>query len=164
MSKIIISVFNFSVFKVIVTNSRLNLVCFSKLAIFLKIKKTTLISNFNKNSLPSLFKLRFAINAQISSLNCFLGKKEYNLIVKLTHRGVLGAKIIEQVKLTDNFMTLTQLLKEAGIVGSGGQVKWYLQETPVKLNGVTENRRGKKLYPNDVVELASGEVYQIVQA
>ncbi len=87
----------------------------------------------------------------------------YNLEVQKVGILVLGAKIIKQIKIDTEYLTLTQLLKEEGIVGSGGQVKWYLQETPVQLNGVTEARRGKKLYPDDIVQLASGERFQIVK-
>ncbi|MCT7728984.1 MAG: RNA-binding S4 domain-containing protein, partial [Lactobacillus iners] len=34
---------------------------------------------------------------------------------------------------------------------SGGQAKWYLNENPVMLNGVLENRRGKKIHPGDQI-------------
>ncbi|WP_125604804.1 S4 domain-containing protein YaaA [Lapidilactobacillus bayanensis] len=71
---------------------------------------------------------------------------------------------MKQLKLTADYLTLTQLLKEEGIIGSGGQAKFYLQEQPVILNGQAENRRGKKLYQGDVIKLNSGEIYEIVKA
>ncbi|MFD1466568.1 S4 domain-containing protein YaaA [Lapidilactobacillus mulanensis] len=71
---------------------------------------------------------------------------------------------MKQVRLADEYLTLTQLLKEEGIIGSGGQAKFYLQENPVLYNGESENRRGKKLHPGDVVKLNSGEEFQIVKA
>lgn len=71
---------------------------------------------------------------------------------------------MKQIKLTADYLTLTQLLKEEGIIGSGGQAKFYLQEQPVILNGQAENRRGKKLYQGDVIKLNSGEIYEIVKA
>lgn len=71
---------------------------------------------------------------------------------------------MKQIKLTADYLTLTQLLKEEGIIGSGGQAKFYLQEYPVILNDQSENRRGKKLHQGDVIKLSSGEIYEIVKA
>ena len=51
-------------------------------------------------------------------------------------------------------ISLDQFLKQAGLVGSGGQAKVVIQEGEVKLNGSVETRRGKKLSPGDVIEFA----------
>jgi ribosome-associated protein len=58
-----------------------------------------------------------------------------------------------------DFITLGQLLKVVGEIGSGGEVKPYLaNETPL-VNGEPENRRGRKLRAGDVVRLKNvGEV------
>lgn len=72
--------------------------------------------------------------------------------------------MIKKIKLRGEYLTLTQLLKEEGIVQSGGQVKFYLKESPVQLNGQREQRRGKKLHDGDQVVLTSGESFQIVKA
>lgn len=48
-------------------------------------------------------------------------------------------------------ITLQQLLKVCDIISSGGQVKEFLQETPVMVNDQREDRRGRKLYKDDVV-------------
>lgn len=50
-------------------------------------------------------------------------------------------------------MTLGQLLKETAIIGSGGQAKWFLKETTVLVNGEPDDRRGRKLYPGDTIEV-----------
>jgi ribosome-associated protein len=50
-------------------------------------------------------------------------------------------------------ITLDQFLKQSGIVGSGGQAKVLIQEGEVRLNGIVETRRGKKLAPGDVIEI-----------
>lgn len=55
-------------------------------------------------------------------------------------------------KVKDEYITLQQLLKACDVIQSGGQIKAYLAESPVKVNGEPENRRGKKLRPGDVVE------------
>lgn len=57
-------------------------------------------------------------------------------------------------------ITLGQFLKAEGIISTGGQAKWYLQDNPVLLNGEEENRRGKKLHQDDLLEV-EGETYKI---
>ena len=52
----------------------------------------------------------------------------------------------QKIFLQSEFMTLGQLLKEANIIASGGQAKWYLAENAVYVDGELENRRGRKLY------------------
>lgn len=64
------------------------------------------------------------------------------------------------VRITTEYITLTQLLKEENIISSGGQAKYYLMDFPVLLNGETENRRGKKLYDHDEIVI-DGETYVI---
>jgi ribosome-associated protein len=48
---------------------------------------------------------------------------------------------------------LDQLLKLMNIVPTGGQAKRLIQGGEVKLNGVVETRRKKKLKPGDVIEV-----------
>jgi len=59
----------------------------------------------------------------------------------------------EKIKLETEFITLGQLLKEAGVIETGGQAKWFLRENSVLLNGSPEDRRGKKLHSGDVVTI-----------
>ena len=59
----------------------------------------------------------------------------------------------QKVKLKTDYITLGQLLKIVDIISSGGQAKWFLQENDVLINGELDNRRGKKLYTNDLVEI-----------
>ena len=58
------------------------------------------------------------------------------------------------MKLKTDYITLGQLLKIVDIISSGGQAKWFLQENDVLINGELDNRRGRKLYPNDLVEIS----------
>ena len=58
-----------------------------------------------------------------------------------------------EYKLFDEFITLQALLKEVGIIQSGGAIKSFLTDHQVFFNGELENRRGKKLYSNDVIEI-----------
>ena len=61
-----------------------------------------------------------------------------------------------EVALRDGAIRLGQLIKLAGLVDSGGEVKTFLLEQPVRVNGEPEARRGRQLAPGDVVE-AAGE-------
>lgn len=58
-----------------------------------------------------------------------------------------------EYKLFDDYITLKALLKETGIIQSGGAIKTFLNEYPVLFNGEPENRRGKKLRVNDRISL-----------
>lgn len=58
-----------------------------------------------------------------------------------------------EYKLFDDYITLQALLKETGIIQSGGAIKTFLSEYPVLFNGEPENRRGKKLRVNDRIFL-----------
>lgn len=56
-----------------------------------------------------------------------------------------------EYKLFDDYITLQALLKELGIIQSGGAIKAYLAETTVLFNGEDEKRRGKKIRLGDTV-------------
>ncbi|KAA1039521.1 S4 domain-containing protein YaaA [Macrococcus equipercicus] len=61
----------------------------------------------------------------------------------------------------NNEITLGQFLKAEGIISTGGQAKWYLQDNPVLLNGEEEARRGKKLHEDDILEIEGEGKYKI---
>ena len=69
---------------------------------------------------------------------------------------------MEYITIKDEFIKLGQALKKAGIVESGVDAKFFIQDGQVKLNGETELQRGKKLYNGDVVSF-NGETIQIVK-
>ncbi len=73
------------------------------------------------------------------------------IIVRTVKRWVKNLN--QTVKLTAPYITLGQLLKKLAIVSSGGQAKWYLRDHQVLLNGQPEQRRGKKLYPADHIQI-----------
>ena len=64
---------------------------------------------------------------------------------------------MKEVFINSEYITLAQFLKVKGFIGSGGEAKYFLQEVEVELNGVSENRRGKKLYSDDVIKLEGNE-------
>ena len=66
----------------------------------------------------------------------------------------------EKIKLETEFITLGQLLKDTGVIATGGQAKWFLRENSVLLNGSPEDRRGKKLRSGDVVVVGE-QIFEI---
>lgn len=58
---------------------------------------------------------------------------------------------MEIIKLRDEYIKLGQALKAAGLCESGVDAKYAITEGLVKVNGVPELQRGKKLYDGDVV-------------
>lgn len=66
------------------------------------------------------------------------------------------------VAISTEYITLGQLLKEAGVIDSGGQAKWFLQENSVLVNGELDTRRGRKLRVDDTVTLPDGTQVTIV--
>ena len=62
------------------------------------------------------------------------------------------------ITIKDEFIKMGQLLKLAGLVDSGVDAKFVIEDGLVKLNGETELRRGKKIYKGDIVEFDGKEV------
>lgn len=65
-----------------------------------------------------------------------------------------------EIKIDSEFITLGQFLKFADIIQSGGEAKQFLASYKVVINGEDDNRRGRKLRPNDVIEI-EGKSYLI---
>ena len=59
---------------------------------------------------------------------------------------------MEEIILRDDFSKLGQAIKSAGLVESGVEAKIVIQDGEVKVNGVVETQRGKKLFGGEVVE------------
>jgi len=60
--------------------------------------------------------------------------------------------LIQEV-VVEGDITLGQFLKTEGIIESGGQAKWFLQDFEVLINGQREVRRGKKLEHHDRIDI-----------
>ena len=58
----------------------------------------------------------------------------------------------------DEFIRLGQLLKAAGAAGNGVEAKEMIHEGIVSVNGETETRRGRKLYPGDTASCEGREI------
>jgi len=59
--------------------------------------------------------------------------------------------------ITTDYIKLDSFLKAVNVVGSGGEAKIIIAEGQVRVNGETELRRGRKLYPGDRVTLGGHE-------
>lgn len=64
------------------------------------------------------------------------------------------------IKLREEYIKLGQALKAAGLVESGVDAKFSIQDGLVNVNGKVETQRGKKLYKDDVVEF-DGNIIKI---
>ncbi|MFC4077225.1 S4 domain-containing protein YaaA [Salinithrix halophila] len=71
---------------------------------------------------------------------------------------------MQEITIHTETITLGQLLKKLNILGTGGQVKIFLAEYEVRVNGEPEERRGRKLYPQDIVEIEGMESLRVVRA
>lgn len=65
---------------------------------------------------------------------------------------------MEAIQINDEFIKLGQAMKLAGMVDSGVDAKFLIQDGQVKVNGEVDTRRGRKLYPQDVFEYQGQEV------
>lgn len=66
------------------------------------------------------------------------------------------------IAVQGDYITLGQLLKVAGVVGTGGAAKYYLAEARVQVNGEPEQRRGRKLRPGDTIAIPDGPTLRLV--
>ena len=57
----------------------------------------------------------------------------------------------EKLVLRDEYITLGQLLKATDIAQDGVEAKYMIKDGHAKVNGVTDVRRGRKLYAGDIV-------------
>ena len=71
---------------------------------------------------------------------------------------------MEEISLRegDEFIKLGQLLKKVNMMSSGVDAKMVILDGLVSVNGEVELRRGKKIYPGDVVTF-EGESVKVVQ-
>ncbi|GBG56735.1 RNA-binding protein [Sporomusaceae bacterium FL31] len=68
---------------------------------------------------------------------------------------------MEKISINTPQINLDQLLKWAGIVESGGQVKLMIDEGLIQLNNVLVTERRKKVHPGDVVNIEGLGIWQV---
>lgn len=67
-----------------------------------------------------------------------------------------------EIRKEDEFIKLGQALKKAGLVESGVDAKFVIQDGLVTVNGEVETQRGKKLHGGELVSY-NGETAKIVR-
>ncbi len=65
-----------------------------------------------------------------------------------------------EVKIKTDYIELQQLLKLTDWISTGGEAKIAVKKLKIFVNGIKEDRRGRKLYPGDKVEI-QGRKYEV---
>ena len=65
-----------------------------------------------------------------------------------------------EIIINTDYITLGQFLKLADIIQSGGEAKSFLAQNEVEIDGISDNRRGRKLRGGEVIEIL-GQKYEI---
>ena len=65
---------------------------------------------------------------------------------------------MRDIQIREDVIRLGQLLKAAGLAGTGGEAKLLLAEGGVRVNGEPESRRGRQLRRGDVVSVGGDDV------
>ena len=64
---------------------------------------------------------------------------------------------MEKVNITSEYITLGQFLKFVGIIDCGSYAKTFLLENKVLIHNEKDDRRGRKIYPGDIVKVLNKE-------
>lgn len=72
-----------------------------------------------------------------------------------------GQATMKEVAIRTEYIPLGQFLKLSDCISTGGQAKFFLQENKITINGETDNRRGRKLYVGDRVEVEGFGVFTV---
>jgi len=67
-----------------------------------------------------------------------------------------------EIKIKTPYIQLQQLLKLAGWISTGGEAKIAVRKLRISVNGVAEDRRGRKLYPGDAVAIQD-QKYEVTE-
>lgn len=67
---------------------------------------------------------------------------------------------MKEILIHTEYIKLGQFLKLANLIQTGGEEKLFLLSNRIYVNQEKENRRGRKLYPEDQIEIL-GETYII---
>ena len=65
-----------------------------------------------------------------------------------------------EITINTEYITLGQFLKLADIIQSGGEAKSFLAQNEVEIDGMSDNRRGRKLRGGEIIEIL-GQKYEI---
>ncbi|MFC7678976.1 S4 domain-containing protein YaaA [Paenibacillus sp. GCM10028914] len=68
---------------------------------------------------------------------------------------------MKQIVIHSEYIKLDSFLKLADCVSTGGMAKALLQEGAVQVNDEPEERRGRKLYPGDIIKVEDCGIFQV---
>lgn len=68
---------------------------------------------------------------------------------------------MNEVKINTEIIKLDSFLKWAGIVDQGSDAKLFIRDGRIKVNGIVEIQRGKKLKKGDLIQFNNDE-YKII--
>jgi ribosome-associated protein len=71
---------------------------------------------------------------------------------------------MQEIRIRDEFVTLGQFLKLAGLIGTGGEAKQFLAGVGISVNGEPDNRRGRKIRVGDIVAVEGAGEFRVVVA
>jgi ribosome-associated protein len=71
---------------------------------------------------------------------------------------------MQTVIIKTEYIALGQFLKLSDCISTGGQAKSFLEETKITVNGEPENRRGKKLYNDYIVDVDGFGPFKVVRS
>lgn len=71
---------------------------------------------------------------------------------------------MKEIGISTEYIALGPFLKLSDCISTGGQAKFFLQETQVLINGEPDQRRGRKLYPGDKIEVNGCGTFLIVSS
>ena len=60
---------------------------------------------------------------------------------------------MEIIEISTPVIQLDQLLKWAGIADTGGQVRLFIDDGLISVNGIKIHERRKKIHPGDIIEI-----------
>ena len=69
---------------------------------------------------------------------------------------------MERVVINSEYITLGQFLKFVGVIDCGSYAKQFLSENKVLINNEQDQRRGRKIYPGDVIVVSKKE-YEVTK-
>lgn len=60
---------------------------------------------------------------------------------------------METVFISSEYITLGQFLKYNGLISNGSEAKIAVLTFKITINGESETRRGRKIYPGDLIKI-----------
>ncbi|MBP2626761.1 MAG: putative binding protein [Firmicutes bacterium] len=69
---------------------------------------------------------------------------------------------METIEISTPTIQLDQLLKWAGIADTGGQVRLFIDDGLIKINGINIHEKRKKIHPGDILEIKDIGIWKVI--